>query len=87
MRRQYTPAEDALIMAARTDELEALSVKLGRKRFNILNRRNRLLRGDITVATPHRPIKQEAHKVADVLAGRPDWFTDEKLHSRLRARR
>ena len=90
MPRRYTSQEDALIKAASFDELTALAKRLGRQRYNIVNRRARLRRGD--EPSLHRKPEPESPppkpQPVDVLSGRPEWFDDVSLlHNRLRAGR
>jgi len=88
MPRRYTPQEDALIRAARLDQLTGLAERLGRQRYNILNRRTRLLRGDYDKPRPKPEPPRVRHASDDVLIGRPQWFDDfGLLHNRLRAGR
>lgn len=88
--RFYSSEEDERIKAASFEELTELADKLGRKRHNILNRRTRLLRGDDLRAEfrkpPPGPPKAKP-AVPDVLAGRPAWFDDVGLKTRLRSGR
>lgn len=85
----YSPEEDELIKATATADIDALATKLGRKRINLMNRRQRLLRGDLPWRMHNAP-KPEPDPVArkpDVLVGRPTWFEDENLGTRMRGRR
>src|SRR5215469_3873442 len=61
-RNVYTPEEDELIKAARQDELTDLAVRLGRKRYNIVNRRTRLLRGELGYTSFRKPSPAERAK-------------------------
>ena len=88
-RNVYTPEEDELIKAARQDELTDLAVRLGRKRYNIVNRRTRLLRGELGYTSFRKPSPAERAKAltANVTAGRPTWFEDDDLALKLRSGR
>ena len=81
--RAYTPQEDAMILAASTEELTVLAERLGRRRNYLIKRRIKLRGPD----PPPSPKERAKHLTANVLAGRPVWFEDDDLALKLRSGR